>query len=168
MRQVIASLFLLAVLGPLSSCISPPDYPDEPVIEYIRLNKTTVVQGNAVEDTLEVFFSFTDGDGDLSFPRGTLDSSDIFFRDSRNDFVYAQTLPEIPQENVANGISGEISVKVPNQFSIICCIPPNGAPPCTANDLFPTDTFFYYITIRDRAGNYSNEIQTDSIVVLCN
>ncbi len=164
MHKAISALAVLLVLGPLSSCVSPPDYPDEPVIEFLRVNKTTVIQGNSILDTLEVQFSFTDGDGDLTFPD---DSLDMFFRDNRTGFVDSMRLPFIPQESVANGISGEISVKVPNTFSIICCIPPNGAPPCTPNELFPTDTFFYYISLRDRAGNLSNEIQTDSIVILC-
>lgn len=160
------AIVLLAIgVAAFAGCIKPPSYPNEPVIEYVGVNKNTVTQGNAIRDTLAVRFSFTDGDGDISFPG---DSLDLYFRDNRTNFTDSMRLPFIPQESVNNGISGEVTVLIPNTFSIICCIPPNGAPPCTPNIQFPTDTFYYFIQMRDRAGNISNEIQTDSIVILCN
>lgn len=158
--------FSMVVL--LSSCIKPPDYPDEPVIEYIGINKKVVTQGNTIPDTLVMRISFTDGDGDLTFPE---DSIDFFAEDSRTGLVSTARMPFIGEENTANGVSGEITIIWSNNALTgggICCLPPNVDLPCEPSQLLPTDTFFYLLQIRDRAGNLSNKVQTDSIVILCN
>lgn len=161
--------FLLFIPGTLfiASCTNPPDYPDEPVIEYLRMNKTIIAQGNqnASPDTLSITFSFTDGDGDLS---NETDSIDVFLTDSRDGFPTNFKLPTLPTQGVGSGISGEITVSIPNTPFQICCTFPNGAPACLPNQQFRTDEFFFTIQLRDRAGNMSNEIETEMITVLCN
>ena len=69
MKALRISLFSLLASLLIIACVNPPDYPDAPVIEYIGVNKTTVFQGSAnlPADTLAIFFSFTDGDGDLDY-----------------------------------------------------------------------------------------------------
>lgn len=145
-----------------SACIRPPDYPDIPQIEFIGLSKNIVNQRNTSLDTVALFFSFTDGDGDLSS-----DTFDLFIRDSRLEITDSFRIPPIPSEGAANGISGEFTVLINNQVGL-CCIPPNGAPPCLPNADFPTDTFTYFISIMDRAMNVSNEIETSPLIVRCN
>ncbi len=164
------STLLLYVTGLLLmafGCATPPEYPNEPEITYLRMNKTAIAQGNqnAVPDTLKITFEFTDGDGNLS---SDSDSTDVFLTDSRDGFVTTFKLPILPTQGVGNGISGEITVKIPNTPFQICCTYPNGAPACLPNDQFPTDEFFFTIQLRDRAGNLSNTIQTEPITVLCN
>ena len=156
-------LITLFVIG----CVQPPNYPREPVIEFLNLNKDAIAQGNgaAQPDTLVINFSFTDGDGDLGFEE---DSIDIFLTDSRDGFVNTFRLPLIPDQGTGNGISGEIALKISNTPFNICCTFPNGATACQPNSEFPTDTVSYSIQIRDRAGNYSNPIQTDLVTILCN
>lgn len=159
-------LFLLP-LTLIIACSNPPDYPDEPVIEYLRMNKTTIAQGNqnATPDTLAITFGFTDGDGDLA---SASDSVDVFLSDSRDDFKTTFKLPMLPTQGVGSGISGEITVKIPNTPFQICCTFPNGVTACSPNTQFPTDEFYFTIQLRDRAGNFSNEVDTETITVLCN
>lgn len=154
-------LVSLVIIG----CAKPPNYPNEPIITYEGLNKTVIAQGNAnaEPDTLKIKFSFTDGDGDISYEK---DSIDIFLTDSRDGTKLPYRLPQISSQGVGNGISGTITVKIPNKLQI-CCTFPNGATPCTKSEEFPKDTFSFYMQLRDRAGNWSNIEKTDVITVLC-
>ena len=159
-------LLFLAALS-FNACVQPPDYPNEPVIEFGRLNKNTIAQGNsgAFSDTLAVIFNFTDGDGNIGYEG---DSIDVFLMDSRDDFINRFKLPVIPEEGSGNGISGEVTLKIPNKPFNICCTFPDGSSACQPNTTFPTDTFSYTIQIRDRSGTLSNKVQTDLITILCN
>ena len=167
MRKLQSYLALVLLASFIASCIQPPNYPNEPVIEFLSLNQTSIAQGNggATADTLAVLFSFTDGDGDLG---NDGDSIDVFLTDSRDGFVNQFKLPLIPDQGTGNGISGEITLRIPNKPFNICCTFPNGATACQPNTEFPTDTLSYGITIKDRAGNESNKVQTDVITILCN
>lgn len=154
---------LLAAVG-LAACINPPDYPIQPVITYLGVNKTSVFQGSSSlpADTLAIFFSFTDGDGDLSLQ----DTTDIFLFDSRFPSITASVFrfPTIPVEGTGNGIRGEVTLQIINRNGI-CCIE-NGLV-CPNNPTIATDTFSYEIQIRDRAGHLSNKIRTQRMTILC-
>lgn len=155
----------------LYSCVQPPDYPIEPKIsvpETGRItNKDIITQGNvaAVADTLAITFAFTDGDGDLGEDG---DSLDVFLTDSREGFVNRYKLPVIPDQGTGNGISGEITIKIPNKPFNICCTYPDNSQPCIPNPNYPTDSYHYTIQIKDRAGHYSNTLETEEITILCN
>ncbi|TXB66563.1 hypothetical protein [Phaeodactylibacter luteus] len=148
------------------SCVQPPDYPEEPVIEYIGFNTLTFPQGGAgtPSDTLILTFGFTDGDGNLGFDDSTVD---VFLTDSRTGFVDVKKLPVIPSEGVGNGISGEVTLRFPNQPSQICCLYPDQSTGCQPNPNYPTDTFSFEIQIQDRDGNRSNIIRTETVTLLC-
>ena len=146
------------------SCVNPPDYPDTPVIKYEGVNKTSVYQGagGLPKDTLELFISFTDGDGDLSFQ----DSTDIFLYNSKFPSIASSfSIPSIPEEGTGNGIRGQITIRIINNSNNICCIA-NGIA-CGSPATIDTDTFSYAIQIRDRSGHLSNRINTEVITVLC-
>ncbi len=152
----------------LAGCADPPNYPIEPEIEYISTSPTTVVQAgrNATADTVRIRFSFTDGDGDLGFEDN--EPKDIILTDSRDGLTQEFSFPVIPEQGVGNGISGEATVLIVNNASAgFCCTFPNGAPPCTPSEMFPTDTVSFTLQIRDRAGNLSNKVQTERITILC-
>ena len=155
---------LLLALG-WSACVQPPDYPDEPVIEFLSLSKSQVLQASFGEDSIVITFSFTDGDGDLGFADTT---ASIFITDGRDNFDKPPyRIPYINQEGAGNGISGEISIVVPTT----CCIYPSstGIPPCDTSLNAPqlVDTVFYLLQIKDRAGHLSNQIQTEPITLIC-
>ncbi len=161
--QLLSALLLILA----ASCVKRPDYPIEPVIEFVGINKQAIAQGSpsAALDTLAITFGFTDGDGDLGYSDGTLD---IFLTDSRDGFEETLKLPVIPSQGTGNGVSGEITIRIFNKPFNICCTYPTGQVPCTPSTVFPIDTFSYAIRIRDRAGHFSNSVQTDRITILCN
>jgi hypothetical protein len=148
----------------LTSCANPPDYSDTPAIEFVSLSKNTMLQTRFGSDTVALTFSFTDGDGDISFSDTT---ANIFIVDARDNFSKpSYRIPRIDEQGVGNGISGTISISVPTT----CCIyPPNTAPPCDTSSFAPEilDTLTYRIQIMDRARNMSNEIITQPIYLVC-
>lgn len=146
-----------------AACVNPPEFPNEPVLTFEGLSKSQIFQfTNGPLDSIQIHFSFTDGDGDLSLP--DTDSIDIFLTDSRIGLQTPLSLPLIPEEGTGNGISGDIFINLINQTGI-CCIFNNRL--CAADESYPIDTFSYAIQIRDRAGNMSNVIRTDPIEILC-
>jgi len=158
------AFFCLVVSLTIISCVNPPNYPNQPVITYEGVNKTSVYQGvpGLPKDTLAIFFSFTDGDGDLS----TQDSTDLFLFDSRFPSISSlYKIPAIPDEGTGNGIRGEITVRILSTNTGICCIDNGFA--CPNNPSIATDTFSYEIQIKDRAGNLSNKIRTETLTILC-
>lgn len=178
MKKLLFSAVLVALFV-FSYCVQPPDYPVEPVITYIGISKTagtapqgphnplfTLNQGQGYEDSLFVTFSFTDGDGDLGFPE-TDPTASVFIYDSRDTFPKPPIqLPYVEPLGAGNGISGEITVKLPTT----CCIytSPEGIKfPCEEAVQIAYDTFYYFIKIRDRAGHESNEIKTELIRLKC-
>ena len=153
-------LLILVVL----SCTKPPDYPDEPVIEFVGMDRNTMVQDPLGLEFIRMTISFTDGNGDLGSP--TNDTSHVFVVDNRFDPPREQTIaiPLVPELGTGNGISGEATFIVYSS----CCIYP-GVPfsDCTPLEGFPTDTIIYDIYIYDRSGNKSNVIQSEPVILLC-
>lgn len=151
------SLALSAVFG----CVTPPEYPLIPAIEYVSMTKDTLPRGIASDSTL-ITLSFTDGDGDI----GQKDTvSDIFITDSRDGNVTKGRIPFVPELGASNGIKGEISVVIDNS----CCIFPN---PLYngCNEVFPSypyDQVVYSIYIVDRKGNQSNTVDLPPIYIRC-
>ena len=147
----------------IASCVSAPDYPVEPVIEFMGMSKNTMVQSTNNTDSVFVFISFTDGDGDLGY--GVSDTmTNVFVIDSRSGFIQDRfKTPEIPPEGANNGISGTLRLLL----YTTCCIFPGGIPACATPPQFPTNTFHYQIFIKDRAGNESNIINTSDIILFC-
>jgi hypothetical protein len=159
--KIIVPLLLLVVLT-FATCIKPPDYPIEPQIEFTGLSKTTMRQGQlGSEDSLYLFFSFTDGDGDIGGVGQDKDSLNIFLTDKRNNQLAERfRIPFVPEQGAGNGISGEVQVLL---FTTCC----NVLPPCEPSLTKPIDTLVYEIYIKDRAGNKSNVIQTSPIFLQC-
>ena len=152
----------------LFACSEAPEYPFEPVITYEGLSRITIPQSsNSVEqlDTLIIRIGFTDGDGDL----GDRDSINIFMKDSRDGFEHVFKINEIPELGSSRSISGEIAVKLTNSPATryFCCTFPNTRVTCVPSTEFPFDTMSYSIRVRDRAGNVSNTIRTETFRVLC-
>ncbi|MDX1943164.1 MAG: hypothetical protein SFU99_21550 [Saprospiraceae bacterium] len=158
-------LIISAISLFLISCTEPPSYPNEPRIEYLGVNKKAILQGSstAARDTLVIMFSFTDGDGDIGS-----DSTNLFLRDSRDNSLIPNRLFPIPEQGSGNGVSGEITIRVPNKVAgpNVCCIFPDRRV-CQTDSRYAQDTFSYLIQIKDRSGNLSNQIRTETITILC-
>jgi hypothetical protein len=165
MKTSVSKIGLLLLLALFSlKCLDTPNYPDEPVIEFLSLSRDTLQQGIFMEDSLSVRFAFQDGDGDLG--RESQDAeNNIFFIDERTgtlDNTFG--IPAIPQEGAGNGVEGEIKIIL---FST-CCIYFDGTDPCMPNPSVAYDTVQYRIYIKDQAGHKSNEILTTPIILKCN
>jgi len=126
-----------------------------------------MLQGTAFEDTIWVTIGFTDGDGDIGLEETTdkqLTIIDTHFNSITEDNIKQISVPFVPEQGAGNGISGTISIATfPN-----CCVYPSPGPsPCTPSTQYPTDSLVYEIFMTDRAGNESNHILTDPIILLC-
>ncbi len=167
-KTVFVAVLLPAVIaGLFQFCVKPPNYPNEPIIEFTSLSKNVMRQSQLGPDSLVVTISFTDGDGDLGSQNN---EPNIYILDGRDSFPkdpYA--IPYIELQGAGNGISGTISFVLPTT----CCIYPdlNGIkfPPCDTSKNAPQnlDTVFYSIYIKDRAGHVSNTIETGPITLIC-
>lgn len=150
----------------ISSCVTAPDFPDEPVITFTGLSRTMMDQGALNQDSIVIFFSFTDGDGDLGIPEEERSSNnfDLFVIDTRTGNIQDKfALPYVPPKGASNGISGNARVVV---FST-CCIYEDGSSTCEPNEEEPTDSIVYEIYVIDRSGNESNRILTSPITINC-
>ena len=163
MHKIVYTLFFICSLL-LSGCVTSPDYPIEPQIEFLSFSKSEMDQGSLNNDSLTMLISFTDGDGDLGSPPETAEKN-LFIIDNRTGQIFNSfKTPIIPEEGVGNGVSGEIRVLM---FTT-CCIFPDNIPPCESPDLYPSNEVTFDVYIRDRAGNESNRVTTAPITLLCN
>ncbi len=157
-------LFITGLSIAVTACIETPDFDIVPEIEFVGMTKDTLNQGVFQEDSLTVVFTFKDGDGDLGNESDAA-LNNVFFTDMRTGFEdNSFRIPFIPREGSANGIEGTVRISL---FTT-CCIFPDGSDPCTPSVTSPYDTVQYRIYIMDRAGNKSNEILTDPIILRCN
>ncbi len=146
------------------ACTQPPEYPIEPVIEYLSVSKNTMREGKFQEDTLYVTIGFTDGDGDIG--RTDDDSTiDLFVTDMRTGITdNSYKIPFVPELGSGNGISGTITFQL---FSTCCIFDDPGYVPCEDIAPEPFDTVQYEIYLVDRAGNMSNVVVTEPILIQC-
>jgi len=119
-----------------------------------------MLHGALNQDSLLVYFSFTDGDGDLGFPQAerTENNRDLFVIDTRTDNILDQFhIPYIPPKGASNGIQGTAQIVL---FTTCCssgCDPNQGI----------TDEVIFEIYVKDRSGNQSESIFTSPITLIC-
>ncbi|CAA6814865.1 MAG: Unknown protein [uncultured Aureispira sp.] len=149
-------LFLITILY-FFSCGEKPS--NTPTLEFVSLSKNYMVQGGI--DSLYLKFKFTDGDGNI----GSDTNNNIFVSDPRTGAVIASyKLPNFIGTNPNNSSrTGEITLIVYSQ----CCIYINGSS-CQPSTSQPTDAMRYKVQVVDQDGNYSNEMETDEIILECN
>ncbi len=153
----------VVVLTIVVGCVKPPEYPIEPIIEYLSMTKDTLDRGINV-DSLKVTLSFTDGDGDLGSSNR---ENNLFYTDDRDTFPLPGQIPFVPELGASNGIKGEISFVVGSS----CCIFPDSLLSTNlCEDIFeeyPYDKINYTVYILDRAGHKSNVVTLPPIFVRC-
>lgn len=154
----------------LVGCVQPPEYPLEPVIEFMSLSQNILPQGKNTNDFVTITIGFTDGDGDIGHfgEDSEPQVNDLFVKDLRTDEITQQFIIwYVPEQGTNNGISGEISFDIPTT----CCIFPPGTQdailPCDPSTDYPVDTLIYEVYIQDRAGNESNRVLTEPIYLQC-
>ena len=151
----IRRLALILSLAPLIlvSCKKDDTFPVTPEITFVSLVKYVSVSNN---DSLELTFEFTDGDGDIGSPESNTSSRDIFaklFELKNGVFVEANLAAPLEYrmpylEPSGNNKSLKGTVKINIDYNI----------------LQPNDTIRYELFIKDRAGRSSNTITTSTII----
>ncbi len=161
---------LFVVIASVTACVKAPDYPIAPVIEFKSVSSEFLKSGYI--DTITI--SFTDGDGDLGVSPSPGDTCNqcglkngdstclklrgfnVFLIDNRDNCVGTFASANVEPEGKFKSISGEIDI-IRAIDSKKCFAPPT--PGC------PKDTVIYSIIIRDRAGNFSNTVQSVPIII---
>ncbi len=163
MFQNLLYTFLIAIS--ISACNQSSDFSDVPELTFISMTKDSLNQG-INSDTLFVTLGFTDGDGDISISKNNPDKLNLEVIDLRTGNVSDNFLiPEIPVSGAANGVSGEMTIKMLNT----CCIFPemDSIPPCSVTPLYPDNQLVWQYTLTDDAGNVSNSVITKPISLKC-
>lgn len=167
----IVGLCLLAVIG-LSSCLKGPEYPIEPNITNITIDKTVI--DNFVESFV-ISIDFEDGDGDLgAIPdeggEGTTPVDNVFIVDNRvniglDSVFFRQFSVETLTPSGGNQtIDGTIRVTI----NELCCFNEGGSAACPFNDVrTETNEVVFDIYVMDRAGHKSNTMQTPPLTIRC-
>jgi len=169
------SIFLLGI----SACVKQPEFSVVPAIEFRSLSATSVntsSTGSDITDTLLIHF--TDGDGDFGIAGGQTDS--IYNNDCTNhsydsadiaDPLYNVYYYVYRSENSDSCLQLPIQTAyIPNDTKhkaiegLIQIYPTLSCPPAGSGS---TDTIFFSVFIKDRAGHLSNRVHTPKIVVHC-
>ena len=129
-----------------------------PVIEYLSCSKTLMKQ-NGLDSTF-IRLSYRDNDGDF----GSLDSTNVFIYDGRNDsLLITYMIPDLSAGQSGNLQEGELILCVKSP----CCLDTTGYT-CLSSAAGIENNLQFHINIIDRAGNQSNTIQTESVILECN
>ena len=138
--------FLIAVLGfLLSACKKDLVLPVEPSIELISIGPTDIEQ---FHDVVTLRFKYKDGDGDIG--EEDADAPSLRVKDSRlaePDWYHIQPIAPIGS---SVPIEGEVSLNLNTLFLL-----GNGSQEETT----------FTIRLKDRAGNYSNELVSQTILI---
>lgn len=169
--------FLVFILSlGATGCKKAPNYAKEPSIEFDRLRIVTDYVN--LSDSVSIYVKFTDGDGDLGNQPADPNYLDFFvdiYKKTNGTYVrmtffdntplgYNGYLPLLSPYNITGPIDGTIRNIVPpfdaylNGSGAVIPAPP-GAP------FKERDTIQFHVRIRDRAGNYSNWVESTDYVV---
>lgn len=120
-------------------------YPDTPDIEFIGMTPTSTIE---FQDQIKITISYKDGNGDL----GTEDPDfySLLIKDARLGAADEyHILPLSPPDQTLQ-IEGELDVVLTGLFIL---------------DTVNSETTSFSLKIRDRAGNWSNEVQTGILTI---
>lgn len=165
------SLLTAAVSVAVSSCITPPDYPDTPSIEFKRITKERFTTDEGVFDSVKVTISFRDGDGDLGLAANETNPPYDFNgganKYNNNYFIQPQIRqPDNSYKNIDVGTGYNSRYPVlntsgraePLKGDLTLSLRFFQGPPFVAGT-----TVRFQVNIADRALNESNTVLTDPI-----
>ncbi|TVR81670.1 MAG: hypothetical protein EA412_02570 [Chitinophagaceae bacterium] len=145
MKKILIYIVLIPLFG-LFSCSKKEVLDEVPYIELVSVEPLEMIQ---FKDTLTITIRYEDGNGDLGF--ADADSNALYVHDQRLDKADMFYVPPLAPLDAEVHISGKLDIQIGNTFLI-----GNG----------PSEKTRFYIKIRDRAGNMSNEIVTPEITIL--
>ena len=153
-------LFLVALIAFAVACtketttIVDLNEPNDPisVVPAIVLDGISSTQVQAYTDSLTFLITYTDGDGDLG--NSDADIMDIELVDTRDEetLIFKYHLSPRAPEGASIAITGTLDIVLQNTILL------------DSNNAQETTTF--KIRLRDRAGNWSNVVDTETIVIV--
>lgn len=165
MKKVSVFLMLLTI-GLLTGCYKEVSFDVKPVIEFKELRKIIVLDGfsQSKKDSLILTIKFQDGDGDLG-----LDTRDsvlkkqgfnyivkpfrkrrgVFVEFPNNGVTYSGYFIRLRTDGKAGPIEGTLDYSVDFLQDFVV----------------KKDTVKFQVTIRDRAGNLSNTVESSNIIL---
>lgn len=144
---VIIISFLVGCKKDEKTFINPPISPI-PLIEFINVTPTTVKQ---FSDSIKFTLKFTDGDGNVGDI--SADSLSLFIIDNRNaSLVERFHIQPVSPANTTISVQGIFSVVLKNTILL--------------NNNNTSETTTFSIKLKDRAGNFSNTIQSNAITIV--
>ncbi len=157
-------LIIILIGTTFFGCTISPDFSIVPELSYVGISKDTMVQSSVLGDSLLLFFDFKDGDGDIGIAEDQI-GFDLTITDNRTGNIYDRyKTPFVPEQGAANGIEGSVQLTL---FTTCCVFEGTNIPACNAPENLPTDTLTLDIQLTDRAGNMSNVITTEMIILVC-
>lgn len=153
----------------LGGCFNTPEFPNTPEIEYSEILSTPRVdqESGGYKDSVVISIKFKDGDGDLGYDQQEIDS--LAKAGAAPNFVVKQFrkvngafVEYVPLESLS-GFFHRLSSEKPG--------PIEGTLHYRGIQIFHTfypyakDTVKFEVYIRDRAGNISNTIETEPVVL---
>jgi hypothetical protein len=166
--------FLVIISGLVAlGCKKAPNYPKEPSIEFDHLR---IVNDNVnYSDSVSVFIKFKDGDGDLGNDPAIPTYIDFFvdiYKKTSGTYVrmtyfdstplgYNGFLPLLSPYTITGPIDGTIRYIIAPFDAPL----PIGTPAPPTAPFHKGDTLQFHVRIRDRAGNYSNWVESTDYIV---
>lgn len=144
-NKYLPSFIVFLVLLAFVSCSKDSALSSVPVIKFLDVNSTSIKE---FKDSLVIRFEYTDADGDIG--EDNPDKNDLFVKDRRlvnADYYFVKPLSPPGSEIKITGI---ISVQIKNSFLL-----------GTGN----SELTQFNLKLRDRAGNWSNSINTPNITI---
>lgn len=139
-------VLIIIIVVTLISCkkevvgISP-----HPYIEFVDIFPREVRQNS---DAILITIKYRDGDGDLG--DNNPDIKNVFVKDLRNNLFYSFRLKQLAPDDAKIAITGKMNINIGNTIMV-----------SNADMEFAQ----FALMVFDRAGNASNMVLTDSIVV---
>lgn len=149
MRTAVIYIFALALLSLLvGACKKKEETAINPVpfISLLRTSTTEVIQ---FQDQIVFTISYVDEDGDLGFEDP--DSYSIELKDDRLPTADLYYLKPLAPTGTTISISGELSITLQSIFLL------------GSGNI--QETTLFTIRMRDRAGNWSNEVRSPTITI---
>lgn len=127
------------------ACKKEEKYSNTPAIEFVSLSPSSTTEFSR---NIKLVISYKDGDGDIG--TDDPDAYTLLIKDARLPNADEFHIQPLTPPGSAIQIEGELNISLPGLFVL-------------GTD--STETTSFNVKLKDRAGNWSNEVSTSSITV---
>jgi len=146
LKKVVAYHFIilmtLLLLGSCKKKIKPTDAPE---LTFVSITPTSAVE---YKDEIKIRISYKDKNGDIGENDNNVNN--VIVKDNRNGVEYNYRVKQLAPSGSSVSIKGELEIVLQNTL---------------ITDNSNSQAVSYYVKLKDRAGNWSNEIITSSISI---